>query len=230
MEARKRVDEVSRHNANAVVSLSPCLLVSLSPCLLAVAAWLILPSAGTAADKPADPAAELKNLRDVYPPVQLPAPPAKTSPWVWAATVVGGLVLVAALLFGSLEFRRRLHRPGELSPREWALRELDRIAGMGVPANGDVEHYHTLLSDVIRQYVDRNWHTHAQKQTTAEFLENVRQSTVIAAEQQKQLQELLEACDLAKFARVEVAGEEWQRVVAEARTLVEVLKAEERKV
>src|SRR5205807_547154 len=66
----------------------------------------------------------LKALRDITPIEQLPAPPN------WRPTLIGiGLGAAVCVLLGVVVWRLRPRPvpPPELTPTEWALRELDRI-------------------------------------------------------------------------------------------------------
>ncbi len=196
-----------RHTIFLRTAIVCLMLILLNPCL--------------AAEELTEPAVDMKDLRDVCPPEDVPAPPAGTPVWLPVAIGSSVIVVIAVLVAGGLAWRRRQHRRVKLSPREWAVHELDRIQAMGFPTNGDVERYYTLISDVVRGYLDMRFHIHAQRQTTFEFLEAIRQSPAVPMEQQTLLREFLERCDLAKFARVEMPEEECQRAVAAARALVE---------
>ena len=84
-------------------------------------------------------------------------------------------------------------------PEQWALQELGRL---DESATADAAAYHTALSDVVRRYLADRFGLPATRQTTAEFLETVRRSGRLSAEQQALLRDFLERCDLAKFAPV----------------------------
>ena len=63
----------------------------------------------------------------------------------------------------------RRHRPGALTSAQVACRELDRIASLGLPAAGQVERFHTLVSNVLRRYLEKRFGLPARRQTTPEF-------------------------------------------------------------
>jgi hypothetical protein len=159
----------------------------------------------------------LKELRDGPLPPQPPPPQAS---WLrrWGPMFALG---VAALLLGAwMMKRRRGRREPPLPPDQWALRELDRIERTLMPPRGDAEIFHTQLSQVVRRYLAERYVPHALQQTTAEFLEAVRQVPQLPAEQQERLRDLFERCDLAKFARVSTPPEECQRTAEMVRELV----------
>jgi hypothetical protein len=129
---------------------------------------------------------------------------------------------VAGLVAGGWELRRRLAGPPRpLTPHEWAARELARIEALGLPAAGEVERFHTLVSDLVRFYLERRFQLPASHQTTAEFLETMRRAPQLTAAQQGLLRDFLGRCDMAKFARAAPSAEECAAVAGMARSFVE---------
>jgi hypothetical protein len=145
--------------------------------------------------------ADLKETRDVRPPEELPPPPPPSWP-LWTAAGVGS-VFLAALAFGVWEVRRRWRpKVPPVLAHEWAIRELDRIDALGLPAAGEVNRYHTLLSEVLRRYLEMRFQLPASRRTTAEFLQTIQGANVLSEDQAALLRDILERCDLAKFAPV----------------------------
>jgi len=111
-----------------------------------------------------------------------PRPPADveggdTSPWLVAALVVGGLAaaIVAWLLLAG-RLGSAAPPPILLSPREEALRELDRIRGLGWHTNGRVTDFYDATTGVLRHYAERRephrWRTAL---TSSELLARLRE-------------------------------------------------------
>jgi hypothetical protein len=168
------------------------------------------------------PRADPSEARDITGPEQIPE---ANSPWIPVLRWSGVALVALALVLGALELRRRLApRTPELPPHEWAVRELARLEGMGLPSHGQAERFHTLASDTIRRYLELRFHLRAPRQTTAEFLDAMRQSPQLEANQRVLLREFLERCDLAKFARAEYSVEECRATADMARTFVEQTK------
>lgn len=157
-------------------------------------------------------------IRDITGIEELPPLP-PTPPWpTWLVLAVAGSTL---LLLATWIVRRFLRRPAlPLPPDRWALVELDRLEALTLFEVSATEHFHTLLSDVVRRYVELRFDLHASRQTTAEFLELARRSPRVALPQQKLLGELFARCDLAKFAPVTPSQEDCRRVTEMARELV----------
>jgi hypothetical protein len=165
---------------------------------------------------------DVSELRDITGPEQLPE---AKSPWIPVLNWSGIALVALALLLGALELKRRLAPPKpELAPHEWAARELERLEAMRLPEHGQAERFHTLVSDTVRRYLELRFHLRAPRQTTAEFLDAMRQSPNLNADQRTLLRDFLERCDLAKFARAEYSVVECQATAAMARTFVDQTK------
>jgi hypothetical protein len=160
----------------------------------------------------------LKHMRDPSGPA--PATPEEPS-WLrrWGVALVLAATALLVLL-AWLTKRRRERRPAPQPPAQWALRELDRIERMLMPPHGEAEAYHTQLSYVLRRYLTERFGLHALQQTTAEFLDALRQAPLVSAEQQILLADFFQRCDLAKFARASTPAEECQRTAEMARELI----------
>jgi hypothetical protein len=161
---------------------------------------------------------DLSELRDVTPPEEVPSPLSWRVPLLYGAGIALG---VAGLLFVAWKSLRRSRRPVVLPADQWALRELERIDKLDLATASTVERFHTLLADVVRKYLELRFQFPAPEQTTAEFLQAIRGSTELTAEQQAALRELLEHCDLVKFARAEPPVEACQAMSARARAFVQ---------
>ncbi len=159
-------------------------------------------------------------IKDITPLERLPEP--ARIPWglaLIAAGVSAGLALVG---WGAWRASRKpMTKPVELPPGGWALQELSRIEAMQLPAGGEVEKFHMLLADVVRQYVDRRFGVRTIERTTAEVLAALAQANSVTAEPQETLRRFFERCDLAKFARAGYAPEECQDAIRLARAFVE---------
>jgi len=165
--------------------------------------------------------ADVKDLRDITDIEKLP--PA-ASLWDRARWVLGSVVVAALLVIG-IRWRQRRRSGPLLSPAQWAQRELDRLAALNLPAAGEVERFHTLLSNVIRRYLENRFELPARRQTTPEFLQAMEKSALLPAEQQGVLRAFLERCDLAKFARAMPSAEECLATLELARRFVEQTSA-----
>ena len=128
---------------------------------------------------------------------------------------------MSLFLVGWRYYRRNPDRT-EVRAGPWALAELERIKVLGRSSNmTDLERYPTLLSEVIRLYLEKRFQLRAPRQTTPEFFHDVEHSTVLSPPQQQLLREFLEHCDLSKFAHIQFSTEEYRALEQAARKFVE---------
>jgi hypothetical protein len=161
--------------------------------------------------------ADVSELRDIAPPEELRPAPSWRIPLTWTGAALAFLLL---LLSGWALWRRRGGRDAALSASQWALRELEAIPLPPQTCDG-VESFSIRLSDVVRSYLELRYQLPAPLQTTAEFLETMRRSPQLQPEQQALLRDVLEGCDLVKFARAQPSAEECSKIAALARAFVE---------
>jgi hypothetical protein len=137
------------------------------------------------------PASSAEDIRDIRQPRHLPTP----IPWVAAAA---GVALLGAAAYGAWRWLRR-SRLLSLTPQEAALRQLQDARSFMNPEHA--REYCFAASEIIRQYVEAQFHLRAPRLTTEEFLrEMVEVREQMLAAHRSLLGEFLEHCDLAKFA------------------------------
>jgi hypothetical protein len=165
--------------------------------------------------------------RDLKPQVSLPRPPV----WPW---LLGGLLLAALVgLAGRallIRLRRRMASTAAavhiIDPRpshEIAYSELDRIAALNLPNQGELKRHYTLVADCLRTYIQGRYAIPAMDQTTAELLASFRQAQVDRSHTHL-FRELLAEADLVKFARLRPRADRAHAAVTQARHIVDVTK------
>lgn len=137
-------------------------------------------------------------------------------------TMGAGVVLLGVGLGAALALRvtRRNRTLTTVAAHQAALQELKKIEAMELPAKGELERYHTELSNLLRKYLEQRFRLAATRQTTPEFLENARTAVYLNPVHQRVLREFLEQCDLVKFAQVRPTPEEAKAIGATARKLI----------
>lgn len=88
-------------------------------------------------------------------------------------------------------------RPAE----EIALEKLDIIREQKIWQTGQVKEYHTQLTDVVREYIDRRFEVSSTEQTSDETLRAMRQLLKEQKDLYEQLRKMLTLADLVKFAK-----------------------------
>jgi hypothetical protein len=160
--------------------------------------------------------ADVKDLRDI---TDIEMSPTPASNWHWIL-VLGPLVALILVVIALWKWRRHSVNPAP-PPEQWALRELDRIAALNLPAVGKMEDFHGLLANIIRRYLENRFGLPARRQTTPEFLRSMEASTALTDSQRALLRIFLERCDHAKFARARPSAAECGGLLELARGFVQ---------
>jgi len=138
--------------------------------------------------------------------------------WFWAAYILGGIVVVAALYYAWQFFRRRSKAKAKL-PHEIALEKLEAARALMSPDS--VREYAFTVSEIIRVYIEQRFGEKAARRTTEEFLSDlVQQTGTPLAQHRALLEDFLNHCDLIKFARWGATGSELESMQESARTFI----------
>jgi hypothetical protein len=136
-----------------------------------------------------------------------PEPPATVVTWFILGAIAAALLL--------LVFRRRQPMTDEQTPDEWARRQLSAMS----LSNGDGQLLGELLPPVIRGYVERRFQIPIEGKTTREVGAAMRSAGL-----DEQLVagwcNLLDRCDLAKFARQQFTAAESAETLRRAQSLL----------
>ncbi|MCH8963748.1 MAG: hypothetical protein IIB58_02210, partial [Planctomycetes bacterium] len=106
-------------------------------------------------------------------------------------------------------------------PHRWAFEQLDELEHQQLPAKGRTHEVYFLLSDILREYIERRFSLKAVEQTTGEFLEIIQDHALFTPDQKSLLREFLQACDMVKFALHEPPEVEITIAFATAREFVD---------
>jgi hypothetical protein len=215
-----RAEKGKKYPVEHSLQLIPISFQAGSPPVVRTAPWRpITVRITTLVENPDRPS--LSQLRDITGIETTPAEATRRRLVEWLTALGLGLLALAGALVLWQYVRKRVGHGAELLPTDWALRELDKIEAQRLPENGRVERYHTLLSDVVRQYLERSYRLRAPQQTTSEFLSTMQSWPQLPPAQQALLRDFLERCDLVKFAQARPSLEECWAVGSMARALVE---------
>jgi Domain of unknown function (DUF4381) len=176
-------------------------------------AWQPIPATVTSIIKRID-AGETSDITDIE---HLPTPVR----W-WQRLVWPGLAVLVAVIGGTawLVVRRWRQSAASLPPDQAALRELDHLMTRSLPQAGRGARFCFLVASIVRRYLERRFNLPVQRQTTAEFLAAMHHAPPLAVPDQELLRDLLERCDLAKFAGVAPSPSECDELAARARRLI----------
>lgn len=127
--------------------------------------------------------------------------PRHLNPWLVASIALAALVCLGLLLAAIRWARQRARRPAppEL-PEAWALRELRALDPARVTDDHHARNFYYRLSEIVRVYIERQFHVAAPEMTTEEFLRMLVAGRLRLPYEPLRLQVFLEACDLVKYA------------------------------
>ena len=154
--------------------------------------------------------------------------------WVLLALAIAGVGVGGYYLITYLQSRMRKGeeemaaaeplRPAE----EVALEKLDAIREQKIWQTGQVKEYHTQLTDVVREYIDRRFEVSSVEQTSDETLRAMRPLLSSQKELYEQLRKMLTLADLVKFAKWTTTPDENEQSLRSAYAFVkETTLAEE---
>lgn len=169
---------------------------------------LILTNSGAGTDGTA------LDIRDIKGPIEIAG-----SYW-WLAWVAGAL-LVALLAWWIWRkyFRKTAQAPsGVVIPPHRKAKDRLRAANDLI---SDPYAFCSLVSDVVRTYLEERFELHAPERTTEEFLGELHTSLRLTDPHKLLLQEFLTACDLVKFARHEPTETQLRELLDAALRLID---------
>lgn len=175
---------------------------------------------------PDDPA------KDIQPQADLSTPLLEQPAVRWSAAALAA----AALAAGAYYVYRRMRGHGDLPlpvvdtrpPWEAAIDELDRIERLDLPEDGHFKEHYTLVADAVRMYVHAMYLTDvspvdAIDMTTDEIASALRRSA-LDVERGRLVIDLLNECDLVKFAKYTPSVSSAYEASGQARHIVEVTR------
>jgi hypothetical protein len=137
---------------------------------------------------------DLTELRPIVPVEATPGPPPSVGGGPSILVVVGAVALGAmVLVYVRYRARRRSH---PVDPVARTVTALARLRGRTGPSSRALQE----LADIVRGYVEFRFDTPATRLTTQELLAGLRRGDAVSGELLIDLQAVLEAGDLAKFA------------------------------
>ena len=151
--------------------------------------------------------------------------PVGISSWWW-------LLLVFAVVIGAICFWKERQKRVEGPPPEppvpadqMALDKLRDLLASGWVEAGQIKEFYSGISDAVRAYIETGFACPALERTTGELMRDLRKRSLFDSPQTLELKQLLEDCDLVKFAKFRPDASESLKTHASAVTFVEQTKA-----
>ncbi len=128
--------------------------------------------------------------------------PSKFVTWLILTIVFAALVVGAIAFYLHWKNRPIIEAAPErlLTPEEEALQALTRLFESELLKQGKIKAYYLTLSEILRIYFEKHYGILAVESTTYEITRDLKQKSLTPALRAK-IQEVLEASDLAKFAK-----------------------------
>lgn len=147
---------------------------------------------------PVDTAAAIKDIKD---PVKVPLTFAEILPYLLGLIPLIILVWVFYYWYRNKGKMKLPDVPAKrLSPSEEARNNLQKLEQEKLWQKGEVKKYHSAISDIIRVYLERQFHFNAMEQTTDEILLSVSKLDELRNSAHL-LNHILTTADLVKFAK-----------------------------
>lgn len=148
--------------------------------------------------------------------------PLKLQDFIWY--IIGGIVLISVILFFVLRKRKPVVVAPpppvvQLLPHELALQQLDVLKKQQLWQSGSVKAYHSALTYIVREYLEKRYGILALEQTTDEILAQLRQRDFDFSLSQK-LADVLQTADLVKFAKAQPTAEFHEQAMDYARHFI----------
>jgi hypothetical protein len=144
-----------------------------------------------------------KAIKPIKPPLSAPYTLAEFLPWILLGM---GLILIGLLVFYYIKKRRnaepvfKLRSKPRLPAHVIALNDLEELKKKKLWQDGKVKEYYTLMTDIVRTYIEERFGINAVEMTTEEIMNGLRE-TDIGDDLKGKLGSTLLLADLVKFAK-----------------------------
>ncbi len=147
--------------------------------------------------------------------------PTAWSPWWW---VLLGVVVIGVAAYAWMKRQKIIQGPPPPPPVPadiTAFEKLQKLAQTDWLATGKTKEYYIAISNILREYLEKGFSVAALERTTNELMRDLRKKSEISTERQTELRELLDTCDLVKFAKLRPEADEGKTAHAAAVKFVE---------
>lgn len=115
--------------------------------------------------------------------------------WLIPAVIAIVIIIVAMVII----LKNKNSQPRSLSPWEVARNALKDLKSQ---LSVNDETFFVLLSDILRQYIERRFALPATEKTSEEFIQQLRNDSILTEKQRLALERFLGTADLVKFAKM----------------------------
>lgn len=150
---------------------------------------------------------------------------------IFVYIILAIIVVVILVIYFSRRWSRRkpvvveIEKP-KIPAHIIALDKLEKLRAESLWQNGKVKQYYSLLTDVVREYIENRYDIQALEQTTDEIIYGFR-NVAVDDESMRKLKQLLKLSDLVKFAKENPLPNENEQSLTNAFDFVNGTKKEE---
>ncbi len=162
------------------------------------------------------------DIRDLKPLAEVP------SDYMLYYLLVGLIMLIVIGVLIWHYFKKRQHNVETLStPLPAHVVAYQRLAALETSdllEEGQIDKYFTILSEIVREYIENRYTVKAREMTTQEFLEQALLRLKLSQQHQELLKDFLQHADLVKYARHIPEYEQIHQAFIKARNFVDETK------
>lgn len=157
-------------------------------------------------------------IKPIKGPLNVPITFKEVLPFILAILIVIGMIIS---LIWYLKKRKkqepvfRLKPRMVLQPHEKALQELEKLRVKKLWQEGKIKEYHSELTEILRKYIEEQFHVPALELTSGEVMDNLRKDSVCAKPALERLNGILQMADIAKFAKGKPLPDENEKSLTE---------------
>ncbi|MCU0378021.1 MAG: hypothetical protein MUC78_07135 [Bacteroidales bacterium] len=145
---------------------------------------------------------------DIVPPRDAPVTFGEILPWLIIAAFSTLLFWLLARFLPRNPLRRFVKpQPPREPAHVIALRELNSLKEEELWQKGEIKHYYSRLSDIMRRYIDNRYGIMSPELTTDETVRMLHKASVLKQNELSLVKELLSLSDMVKFAKYLPGGE-----------------------
>ena len=166
--------------------------------------------------------AEDRELRDVKPPIDIPYNYFLLISIVISVLLIGMIGYIAYRLYKKRKESGYLIKPPapQRPAHEIALEALDELEARNLVGQGEIKPFYIAVSEIFRHYVEGRYFIRALEETSTEILTDLKRQDLDAAIFLN-ARNLLELCDLVKFAKYIPEAKENESTIPAARSFVQ---------
>lgn len=120
--------------------------------------------------------------------------------WLWLSIIL----LAVLFVIGIRRYKKQgtvLKKKPEPNPYEVAVRRLENLKSRRLWEQGMEKEYFTLLTDILREYLERRFGINAMEMTTREIITSLSENPEVK-EKRSYMRDILDVADFVKFAKV----------------------------